>query len=81
MKIEIEIGEVQAACLWANATWWGRYHQPLEQIVSGLVTTEADRYLTASRELTISPEARQNLVKGYREAMAAHAAIKKGNTQ
>ena len=41
MKIEIELSEEEAACLWDDVTWAGKYPKPIAEIVQTYVSGRA----------------------------------------
>lgn len=46
MKIEIELDEETAACLWANRTWHGKAPLLMAQIVKDVAEEEAHKFKT-----------------------------------
>lgn len=47
MKIEIEISEEDAACVWSDATWEGKYYnRTLKSVIESIVHAKAVKYLT-----------------------------------
>lgn len=51
MKIEIELTETEAACLWADVTWRGHHPGTLSEIAQAYVQAKAARamdYLPAA---------------------------------
>jgi len=44
MKIEIEISDETAACIWADNTWEGKYPRDLSDIIASLAIFEAGKY-------------------------------------
>ena len=47
MKIEIDIDDETAACLWANGTWWGKTDKTVETIVTELICDESNKFRRA----------------------------------
>ena len=61
MKVEIEITEEDAACIWANTTWDGKTPKTIEEILASKAKVAADRY-----RLAFGPQAVVQALEGYR---------------
>ena len=64
MRVEIEIDEDTAACLWDNHTWDGRDDATIEEVVKRIVEREASLYRVTF------PQSVSRTIERFREAFA-----------